>query len=677
MYLRKMLRSFLSFALASVLISLSVVQPAVALQSQSVIFTQPAPMTPGLGDQQLSVSSTSGLEVLLSTSTPAICSLQPGAKIRANSVGTCILTASQSGNHLFSPAKSVTRNIKVSKLSQTLSFTQPLAMSPVSPDQVLVSTSTSELPVTFVSETANVCSIVNSNKVRPLQAGNCRVTASQAGNQSFASARSLSRTFKIAKLVQTISFSQPVSQSVGGPNQVLNATATSSLVVSFASASPLICSVGAENKIAGIISGTCKIVATQEGNLEYLAAKPIQKTLSILKMSQTISFSPPTSLAIDQTPYTLTATSSSSLTPILTSKTLKICTVSNFVLSIISSGICVINANQSGNQNYMPAVSVSKNINILKEPLEPMTFDDLVARPKSISYWAWKKSSVQVTSTDVTQPTLDVIKGPNTELTYKTPELALLLTAKLYPSFSKPSHIKIIYYSYQDIAWAQSEFSKYVLYPSGIEASRGCATPDTCWGALAEIDLSGMGVVLIALKDLKKSDMNHTTGTLESHEYSHTIQMTQFVDTAKEGGSYCCIKVHTPWWMVEGGATFTQAAAVYFRSFDEYSKERRRDANEFLSNKDGVFTKQWIEYFLEPNSASEWGNPVYQYRIYDAGFLALECLVALKGPGIQMQLFKEVADGATFSEAFERNFGVSWQIAKPKIAQAISLMLDR
>ena len=54
-----------------------------------------------------------------------------------------------------------------------------------------------------------------------------------------------------------------------------------------------------------------------------------------------------------------------------------------------------------------------------------------------------------------------------------------------------------------------------------------------------------------------------------------------------------------PWWMVEGNASFTQAVAIYSKSYSEYLEERKRNTNDLIGNSLSKFTKQWFEKYVE------------------------------------------------------------------------------
>lgn len=311
------------------------------------------------------------------------------------------------------------------------------------------------------------------------------------------------------------------------------------------------------------------------------------------------------------------------------------------------------------------------------EPFQPTSFDDLIVHPESMPYWAWKKSSQVINTTEIQSSEIEVHIGPNTKLPHELTAKAILKSSKLYAGFALPKTVHAIYYTHEDVAWAQQEFAKYALRPMGDEAKNSCRSETTCWGGMAEIDLKGNAILIFGVMNLGKSDSNHTTGSLESHEFTHAIQGSQFVGTQKEFSSYCCTKAYMPWWMVEGGAEFSQAASTFPNSYRDYLDERVRDTNQILANSEDKFTISWIEKFLEPSARSMWADPLWDGRIYDLGYLANEAFVALKGPGISMQLFRDVALGSTWQEAFAKNFGQTWDEALPSLSKAIKAQLAK
>jgi len=311
-----------------------------------------------------------------------------------------------------------------------------------------------------------------------------------------------------------------------------------------------------------------------------------------------------------------------------------------------------------------------------KTPKPITNLQDAVKRPKDVSYWAWKKSSDQVLSSTEKSGSLEILVGPNTKLTNPNPKLAFDAIKRLYPTFRHPQKTTAIYYSYKDIDWAQKKFSEIFSMASGQDAKNSCQKATECWGASASITNDGNGVLLSAVMN-GTTDPNHTTGTLEAHEYMHVIQVGSFFGTPQQGQAMVGIKAFTPWWFAEGGATFSQSAAIYANSFPKYSKERKIGSGFFFENKSKKYTEKWILNFIKPTDKKVWSDPDTAFHIYDIGALIAEIFTAIKGPGINIQIYEDISDGMTFEQSFEKHFGQSWDSAVPLIAKSISQLVKK
>lgn len=314
--------------------------------------------------------------------------------------------------------------------------------------------------------------------------------------------------------------------------------------------------------------------------------------------------------------------------------------------------------------------------NAVKVPKPIQSFQDAVKRPKDVSYWAWKKSSTLVLSSTEKSGDLEVLVGPNTKLTNPNPKLALDAVKRLYPTFQHPQKTTAIYYTYKDIDWAQKIFSQLFSRSSGEDAKNSCQKVTECWGASGTIDDAGNGLILSAVMN-GTSDPNHTYGTLEAHEYMHVLQIRSFFETPQQGQAMTGIKAFTPWWFAEGGATFSQNAAIYAKSFSKYSKERQIGSAFFFNNKAKRYTEKWILNFIKPTDKKVWSDPDTAFHTYDIGALICEIFTAIKGPAINIQIYEDIADGMTYEQSFEKNFGVSWDSAVPLIAKSISQLVKK
>ena len=310
-------------------------------------------------------------------------------------------------------------------------------------------------------------------------------------------------------------------------------------------------------------------------------------------------------------------------------------------------------------------------------PARPTSFSDLLEKIDGVSYWAWYTSSEKIKKSDSSSVEVEILFGPNTPMTTHNTELAVQNVSKLYAGSVTPKRVVAIYFSYVDRPWGQATFAKYALRPQGGEANRMCQTEVTCWGALAEIDHKGTGILLMSVNDPSKVDKSHTSGPLQAHEFAHTFQSSQFTGTVKEENSYCCTKSYLPWWLVEGGATYAEAAAMNADSFESYKVWMAKSYNDFFWQPQSEFTKEWFQNFLQPAATSEWGKPEYQWKIYSVGAIVDEIFFALRGPDISMKLMRDVATGKTWPEAFEKNFGTSWNEALPVLSEALTKMIKQ
>jgi len=311
-----------------------------------------------------------------------------------------------------------------------------------------------------------------------------------------------------------------------------------------------------------------------------------------------------------------------------------------------------------------------------KTPKPISNLQDAVNRPADVSYWAWKKSSDQVLSSSEKAPAFELIVGPNTKLANPNPKVAFDAVKRLYPTFRHPNKIYAIYYGYKDIDWAQKKYKEIYPSASGQEAKNSCQQIDFCWGASGTINNAGDGVLLAAVMT-NKPTRNHTSGTLEAHEYTHAVQIGSFFGTPNQGQAMCCIKAFTPWWFVEGGAEFSQLAAIYPKSFPKYTDDRKFWAKELLENRKKKFTEKWIANFIKPPDNQIWMDQETQWHIYDIGMLISEIFTAIKGPAINIQIFEDISDGMTYEQSFEKHFGQSWDSAVPLIAKSISQLVKK
>jgi hypothetical protein len=113
-------------------------------------------------------------------------------------------------------------------------------------------------------------------------------------------------------------------------------------------------------------AGTCVIAVKRTTDTNYLA-RTDAVSFSIGLASQTITFGSLSAKSYSTDTFTVSATSSASLTVVFTSGSPSICTTSGTsgsTITLLGVGTCVLNANQSGDANIAAASQVTQNFTV-------------------------------------------------------------------------------------------------------------------------------------------------------------------------------------------------------------------------------------------------------------------------------------------------------------------------
>ena len=127
----------------------------------------------------------------------------------------------------------------------------------------------------------------------------------------------------------------------------------------------------------GVLSGT----PTTEGQFffNYIVADSAGNTfhggagISIFPplLPQTISFAALNNVVLGTAAFPVNATASSGLPVSFASTTSAVCTVSGATVTLVAAGTCAIQATQSGNTTYAPAVPVNQGFQVMPPPRGP------------------------------------------------------------------------------------------------------------------------------------------------------------------------------------------------------------------------------------------------------------------------------------------------------------------
>jgi hypothetical protein len=265
------------------------------------------------------------------------------------------------------------------KQSQTITFAALAAKTFGDAAFTLSASASSGLAVSYASSNTAVAT-VSGNTVSIIGAGTSTITASQAGNNTFGVATSITQTLTVNKANQSVTFAALPAKLVTDPAFALSATGgASGLPVIFVSSNTAVATIsGSTVTIVG--AGTTTITASQAGNANYNAAADVTQTLTVSpKQSQTITFATLAARTFGDAAFTLAATASSQLAVSYASSNAAVATVSGNTVTIVGVGTTTITASQAGNNAFDAATNVTQTLTVNKAN-QTITFAALLAK---------------------------------------------------------------------------------------------------------------------------------------------------------------------------------------------------------------------------------------------------------------------------------------------------------
>jgi len=220
-------------------------------------------------------------------------------------------------------------------------------------------TASSGLPVTVVV-TSGPATVVGNTVTLTGAVGTVVLTASQAGNASFAAATNVVQSFAVvacALTPQTITFAPVADRSLCDGAFTVAPTASSSLTVALAVTSGPATVSG--NTVTVTNTGTVTLQATQAGNGTYSSAPPVSRTFVVTACPQSITFGTiPNHTACDA-PFTFVFPVATSGLPVTLSVSGPASVSGNTVTLTGAIGTVVITASQPGDSTYAAASDVA------------------------------------------------------------------------------------------------------------------------------------------------------------------------------------------------------------------------------------------------------------------------------------------------------------------------------
>jgi hypothetical protein len=249
--------------------------------------------------------------VAFGSTTSGVCTVA-GSTVSIVAAGLCMLTADQAGDAAFIAAPQLALDVTIARAGQAITDFVAMPANPVyAPGgtfAVSANPGVSGQPVTFASTTLGVCTVSGST-VSIITAGDCALTADQAGDGNYDDAPQLTLHVAIARAEQAITDfvtipADPLYQP-GGTFGVAATPGASGNPVTFASTTPAVCTV-AGAVVTMLAPGTCTLTANQAGNVNYndapmlaLDVVPTRRTVTAVAGSPGGTIEPPTQQVTD------------------------------------------------------------------------------------------------------------------------------------------------------------------------------------------------------------------------------------------------------------------------------------------------------------------------------------------------------------------------------------------
>lgn len=266
-----------------------------------------------------------------------------------------------------SPASGAS-NAVVPRQRQSVTFNAPGNQS-FGTTPTLVASASSGLPIAWLSGTPAVCAVNTGGVLDMLAAGDCTITARQAGDAFYEPATDVTHTFAVLPVAPSaplnvaasdagpgrmqVSFSAP-AQNGGEAVVDYTVTAQPGGAQVTASVSPVL--------FSGLTNGTQYSFTVTARNSAGRSPASAPSTPAAPMATQTITFDSPGAQDFGSTP-TLSARSDSGLPVSFTSITPAVCAIgAGNVLQFNSVGTCSVRADQAGNATYLPAAPVTRDM---------------------------------------------------------------------------------------------------------------------------------------------------------------------------------------------------------------------------------------------------------------------------------------------------------------------------
>jgi hypothetical protein len=352
-----------------------------------------------------------------------------GSSLSVTSAGTCSVTASKAGDSSYSEVSSDATSVTFAKATQAaLTVT---STSGTYGAALTLTTSggsgTGTVSYGAVDGTASGCTVSGSS-LSVTSAGTCSVIATKATDADYLVASSDATTVTFAQATQATLTVTSTSGTYGATLTLTTSGGSGSGSVSYMATNGTAtgCTVSGSS-LSVTSAGTCMVTATKAADGDYDAASSDPVTVTFGKASQTVAFSSTApSGAVVGTTYEPAASASSGLSVVIVVDASSAgCSITSGVVHFTGSGVCVLDATQPGDANWLAAVQATQKITVAAAP-QTIT---VAAAPQTITVAV--PTTGTTTTTTTTNPTKPRRNPPRKRKHKRKPEPKQRLTVRI------------------------------------------------------------------------------------------------------------------------------------------------------------------------------------------------------------------------------------------------------
>jgi uncharacterized protein YjdB len=267
-----------------------------------------------------------------------------------------------------------------SQTAQTISFSAISNKYANGAPFVLSAVAQSGLDVSFTVTTGtNIASVSGDTVTLSGSTGQVTIKASQGGDINFAAAPDVFRTFYVTKAPNTITFGTIASKYVTDTAFSLTATASSGIAPTFTSSNAAVATVTSGGTVTITGAGTTTITANEAGDTIYNAASAVSRTLTVLKLTNTVTLASIPSKYVTDSAFSVSASATNGTITYSSSNTSVATINASGVVTLVGAGTTTITASVAGSATYLPgsasrSFTVSKKANVVTLASIPAKF---------------------------------------------------------------------------------------------------------------------------------------------------------------------------------------------------------------------------------------------------------------------------------------------------------------